>query len=114
MLRVLSKSECMEHEREVIACCRQDHPLHCDMYNFMKTVKGARRMGEFDERQRILNFLRKQKYLSKKKLDDFIMEPVRQEVANNPYVLSPVKRSDGSIVRRVGPKMKMKVRNAYK
>jgi len=75
MLRVLSKKECSDHEKELQSFCKKNH---CEMYNFMRLLKHIQLIGELNEQDRILAFIKKEKYLSKKRLVDFIKEPARK------------------------------------
>lgn len=72
MLRVLTPSEVREQEQELMKFCKENSS---EMYNYMHNIKNVRYMAAWDERHRILNFVQKEKYLSKKKLIDFIKSP---------------------------------------
>jgi hypothetical protein len=73
MIRVLSKKEQRMNQKNLLAFCKGEHS--CEMYNFMRVIEGAVRSGERAERQRILQFIEQTKYLSKKKLVQFVKQP---------------------------------------
>jgi hypothetical protein len=83
-IRVLSKKESRQNERELLAYCKENHSA---MYGFMRLITGQMYVAKYEERDRILSFVRRTKYLSKKKLIDFILEPVRIEISKSRYVV---------------------------
>lgn len=76
-VRVVSDAEHAENVRELEEYCKGNFTA---MYNFMRHIKSERYMATHDERYRIVDFVRKSKYVSKKKLVDFIMGPDKQKI----------------------------------
>lgn len=73
-IRVLSKKEMKHNECELVAFCKS-WEFGSQAYNFMRIIKSEHGHGVFEERTRILNYLKKERYLSKKKLTQFIRQP---------------------------------------
>jgi hypothetical protein len=72
MIRVLTPAEVKEHEQDLIKFCKENNT---EMYNYMHTIKSAKWRAAWDERHRIVHFVKQEKYLSKKRLMDFINQP---------------------------------------
>ena len=59
MLKILSKEEHDEHHKQLGKFIKNNH---CDMYNYMRDVKGFREQGVLKERSRILKVLNNMKF----------------------------------------------------
>ena len=72
MIRVLTPAEVKKNEQDLIKFCKENNT---EMYNYMHNIKNVKYRAACDERHRILNFVQKEKYLSKKRIMDFIKKP---------------------------------------
>jgi len=75
MLKILSKEEEEQHRKELMKFVKENR---CDMYNYMRDVKGYREQGRSEERVRIINVI------GKLKLDKKVKEKVYDAIMKQP------------------------------